>query len=85
MSIREKVSVWIAVIVGLLFVAAAALKLADMPRFAAQLIAYDLMPESWAPRVAFLVAHVELLVGVALMTGAFPRQSIGIALAIVGT
>ena len=83
MSIRERISVWVAFIIGVLFIVAAASKLADMPRFAAQLLAYELMPESWAPRAAFIVAHAELLLGIALLLGAFPRQYIGAAVLLV--
>lgn len=84
MRIREKISAWIAVIIGVLFVVAGVSKLANMPRFAAQITAYELMPEGWAPRVAFLVAHAELLLGTALLSGAFPRHSIAAGAGLVG-
>jgi thiol-disulfide isomerase/thioredoxin len=84
MSLKEKVAVLISIAVGLVMLAAAVAKLANLPRFAVQLITYELMPEAWTPRVAFLVAYFELLLGAALLFRAYPRPALATATALVG-
>jgi uncharacterized membrane protein YphA (DoxX/SURF4 family) len=84
MSTHGKGARLIAMLMGAFLIVTAASKLANMPRFAAQVTSYELLPEEWAPGVAYLVACAELLVGVTLVMGVFPRLALAASIALLG-
>jgi hypothetical protein len=70
---------WLAVAtrvaLGALFVWAAATKLPDMSAFAQDVANYRIVPALLAPYVSAAVVGVELLAGLALVTGAMARPA----------
>jgi hypothetical protein len=71
------------VALGALFVWAAATKLPDMSAFAQDVANYRIVPALLAPYVSAAVVGVELLAGLALVTGAMARPAALVAAALL--
>jgi putative oxidoreductase len=63
------------VVLGALFVWAAATKLPDMAAFAQDVANYRVVPAAFVPFLASAVVGIELLAGIALVTGVMERPA----------
>jgi len=63
------------VVLGALFVWAAATKLPDMAAFAQDVANYRVVPAAFVPFLASAVVGIELLAGIALVTGIMERPA----------
>ena len=72
-------TVRVQIALGAIFVAAALPKIADPPSFAHMIYNYRLVPGAAINALALVMPWVELLVGLALILGVWPRESAALA------
>jgi hypothetical protein len=72
-------TVRVQIALGAIFVVAALPKIADPPSFAHMIYNYRLVPGAAINALALIMPWVELLVGLALILGVWPRESAALA------
>jgi len=76
---RPWLTVRVQIGLGAIFVVAAIPKIADPPSFAHMIYNYRLVPGFAVNALALIMPWVELLAGLALILGAWPREAAGLA------
>jgi hypothetical protein len=76
---RPWLTVRVQIGLGVIFVVAAIPKIADPPSFAHMIYNYRLVPGFAVNALALVMPWVELLAGLALILGAWPREAAGLA------